>query len=548
MGMRSAGKPANAVSGRRQTGGVPAASDGSAVPVTSTSAVEPAPASSDSSAVSAPSTSRAEPSGAAPRRRRAKSAPRSLSRRVFVTLLTISLTTIAVFALALTLFMQQRLMSSTSAELANEVRIVAASLNSSPSYLSTLKRLHLDGTRITLVGADGDVLYDSDIDEATMEDHDNRPEIEQALKTGRGSADRSSSTLGEVMLYEAMRLADGSVIRLAQGEAGYLAVLWSLAGPVALLTTTGVLVSIVVARRESHRIIEPLLEVDLDHPRRNAQNAYAEMEPMLERIESQRQELKRQVRVLADNDRMRREFTANITHELKTPLTTVSGYAELIANGLVTDEADLRDFGRRIYSEAGRLTSLVNDILTLSNLDEAERSEGEAAAATLGAREPIDVPRTLEGIVQRLEQVAARAEVTLELACEPAMVMGVPRLIDELAYNLASNAIRYNQPGGSVVLACGVEPAEGSAMRAPYIRVSDTGIGIAPEEQGKIFERFYRVDKSRSKARGGTGLGLAIVKHAAAFHGARIELESELGRGTAITVHFPVQDLPELSA
>lgn len=548
MGMRSAGKPANAVSGRRQTGGVPAASDGSAVPVTSTSAVEPAPASSDSSAVSAPSTSRAEPSGAAPRRRRAKSAPRSLSRRVFVTLLTISLTTIAVFALALTLFMQQRLMSSTSAELANEVRIVAASLNSSPSYLSTLKRLHLDGTRITLVGADGDVLYDSDIDEATMEDHGNRPEIEQALKTGRGSADRSSSTLGEVMLYEAMRLADGSVIRLAQGEAGYLAVLWSLAGPVALLTTTGVLVSIVVARRESHRIIEPLLEVDLDHPRRNAQNAYAEMEPMLERIESQRQELKRQVRVLADNDRMRREFTANITHELKTPLTTVSGYAELIANGLVTDEADLRDFGRRIYSEAGRLTSLVNDILTLSNLDEAERSEGETAAATLGAREPIDVPRTLEGIVQRLEQVAARAEVTLELACEPAMVMGVPRLIDELAYNLASNAIRYNQPGGSVVLACGVEPAEGSAMRAPYIRVSDTGIGIAPEEQGKIFERFYRVDKSRSKARGGTGLGLAIVKHAAAFHGARIELESELGRGTAITVHFPVQDLPELSA
>lgn len=547
MGMRSAGKFA-AVSGRRQTAGVPAAPGSFAVPGPSTSAVESAPASSGSSAVSAPSTSGAEPSGAAPRLRRAKSAPRSLSRRVFVTLLTISLTTIAVFALALTLFMQQRLMSSTSAELANEVRIVAASLNSSPSYLSTLKRLHLDGTRITLVGADGDVLYDSDIDEATMEDHGNRPEIEQALKTGRGSADRSSSTLGEVMLYEAMRLADGSVIRLAQGEAGYLAVLWSLAGPVALLTTTGVLVSIVVARRESHRIIEPLLEVDLDHPRRNAQNAYAEMEPMLERIESQRQELKRQVRVLADNDRMRREFTANITHELKTPLTTVSGYAELIANGLVTDEADLRDFGHRIYSEAGRLTSLVNDILTLSNLDEAERSEGEAAAATLGAREPIDVPRTLEGIVQRLEQVAARAEVTLELACEPAMVMGVPRLIDELAYNLASNAIRYNQPGGSVVLACGVEPAEGSAIRAPYIRVSDTGIGIAPEEQGKIFERFYRVDKSRSKARGGTGLGLAIVKHAAAFHGARIELESELGRGTAITVHFPVQDLPELSA
>ena len=190
-----------------------------------------------------------------------------------------------------------------------------------------------------------------------------------------------------------------------------------------------------------------MLEVDLDHPRRNVQNAYSEMEPMLERIESQRQELKRQMRVLADNDRMRREFTANITHELKTPLTTVSGYAELIANGLVTDEADLRDFGRRIYSEAGRLTSLVNDILTLSNLDEAERSEGDSAAAASvhGAHR---LPLMLDGIVQRLEQVASRSEIDLDLDCAPAMVTGVPRLVDELAYNLTSNAIRYNHPGG----------------------------------------------------------------------------------------------------
>ena len=267
---------------------------------------------------------------------------------------------------------------------------------------------------------------------------------------------------------------------------------------------------------------------------------------MLERIESQRQELKRQMRVLADNDRMRREFTANITHELKTPLTTVSGYAELIANGLVTDEADLRDFGRRIYSEAGRLTSLVNDILTLSNLDEAERSEGDSAAAALGAREPIDLPLMLDGIVQRLEQVASRSEIDLDLDCAPAMVTGVPRLVDELAYNLTSNAIRYNHPGGSVTLSCGVEATPDCDCPTPYIRVADTGIGIAPEEQEKIFERFYRVDKSRSKARGGTGLGLAIVKHAASYHGARIELESELGRGTTITVRFPAQEQIEV--
>lgn len=463
----------------------------------------------------------------------------SLSKRVFATMLAISFTTIAVFACVLTMYMQQRLVQSSSEALANEARIVAASLNTAPSHLSMLRRLDLESARVTLVGADGDVLYDSDMDESKMEDHGNRPEIEEALRTGSGSADRASSTLDEVMLYEAILLADGSVIRLAKSEAGYLSVLASLAGPVALLTAAGVVVSVLVARRESRRIIEPLLEVDLDHPRRNAQNAYAEMEPMLERIESQRQELKRQVRVLADNDRMRREFTANITHELKTPLTTVLGYAELISNGLVTDEVDLRDFGGRIYREAGRLTALVNDILMLSNLDEAERSEDDAAAATLGAREPVDVPLLLEGITQRLEQVASQAQVTLELVCEPAMVMGVSRLLDELVYNLASNAIRYNRPGGFVTLACG-------EAGAPFIRVSDTGIGIAPEEQDKIFERFYRVDKSRSKARGGTGLGLAIVKHAAAFHHASIEVDSELGRGTTVTVRFPAQELPEI--
>ncbi|MDO4437384.1 MAG: ATP-binding protein [Coriobacteriaceae bacterium] len=449
-----------------------------------------------------------------------------------------SLTTIAVFALAATVFMQQRLVRTTSERLSSEASIVAASLNSAPSHLSLLRRLHLDGTRVTLINADGDVLFDSDTDEAKMELHNDRPEVESALATGRGSAERASSTLGEVMLYQAVRLADGSVVRLAQGQAGFLSILGSLIAPVLLMVALGVAASVFVARRASRRIIAPLLEVDLDHPRRNVQTAYAEMVPMLERIESQRQELKRQMRVLADSDRMRREFTANITHELKTPLTAVSGYAELIANGLVTDEADLRDFGRRIYDEAGRLTALVNDILTLSNLDEAEREHGEAVSATLGSREPVDLPRMLESIEQRLASVAERAEVQLKLECEPAMVTGVPRLLDTLAYNLASNAIRYNQPGGTVTFACGMEPGKAGEEPRPFLRVSDTGIGIAPEEQEKVFERFYRVDKSRSKARGGTGLGLAIVKHAALYHNAELELESELGAGTTVTVRF----------
>ena len=343
------------------------------------------------------------------------------------------------------------------------------------------------------------------------------------------------------MLYEAVRLDNGTVVRLAQEQDGILAILASMALPIVLLAVVLLIVSFVAARRSASSIIAPLLEVDLDHPKRNSEDVYSEMEPMLNRIESQRQELKRQMRVLADNDRMRREFTANITHELKTPLTTISGYAELIAGGMVADEADLRDFGSRIHREAGRLTSLVNDILTLSNLDEAERTDSENSADVLGSTEPVDVPRMLESISQRLEQVAKKADVTILLETKPAMVVGVPRLLDELAYNLASNAIRYNLPGGSVTLSCGID--EGGH---PYIQVIDTGIGIAPEEQDKVFERFYRVDKSRSKARGGTGLGLAIVKHAAVYHGASIDLASELGMGTCITVTFPVQELPEL--
>ena len=464
------------------------------------------------------------------------SSKHSLSKRVFATIFSVAIVVIAVFTVAGTVFMQNRLVAATRAELADEAEVVAASLNSAPSYITLLRHLGLANTRVTLVNVDGDVLYDTEENASELGNHANRPEIVQARKTGRGSAERSSSTLGEVMLYEAVRLADGSVVRLAQAQAGYLAILETLVLPLVGLAVVGAVISLIAARRESARIIAPLVAVDLDHPKRNAANAYAEMVPMLERIETQRQELKRQMRVLADNDRMRREFTANITHELKTPLTTISGYAELIANGMVESEDDQRDFGSRIYREAGRLTTLVNDILTLSNLDEAEHSEDETSADTLGVREPVDLPRTLDAIKQRLEAVAAKNDVTLELDCNPVTIEGVPRLIDELAYNLASNAIRYNRPGGTVTLACG-KGEDG----APFLRVSDTGIGIAKDEQAKVFERFYRVDKSRSKARGGTGLGLAIVKHAALFHNATLQLESELGEGTTVTVRFPPQ-------
>lgn len=441
---------------------------------------------------------------------------------------------IAVFTVAGTLYLQGNLVDSTHEELREETDVVAAALNQASDDYVLLDQIELGDTRVTLVADDGTVLYDSDESPSDMANHADRPEIAEALADGDGISERSSSTMGETMLYNAVRLDDGSVIRLSKRQEGYISIFFTLLIPLLCLGAVAALLAWAAASREAKAIIAPLELVDLDHPKRNMENAYQEMVPMLERIENQRQELKRQMRVLADNDRMRREFTANITHELKTPLTAISGYAELIGSGMVASEDDQRDFAMRIYKEAGRLTSLVNDILTLSNLDEAEHSADAAAASVLGTREPVDLPRMLDSVYQRLEGVAAKQGILLAVSSCPAMVEGVPRLLDELVYNLASNAIRYNKADGSVLLACGLNSDE-----RPYIRVSDTGIGIAEEEREKIFERFYRVDKSRSKARGGTGLGLAIVKHAAVFHNAELNVESKLGEGTCITVTFP---------
>lgn len=496
-------------------------------------------------------------------------ARQSLSRRVFFTVFFVAMAVVAVFSLLGAFYLRSRITDSTRRELEEETRLISVMLDESPDDVGVLKKLQLDGARLTLIDRNGQPIYDSKSDAASLPNHGSRPEVKDAFEKGHGTSERSSTTLGETMIYEARLLSDGDVLRLSRSQAGLMSIFSSLVMPIAALALIGLVVSYFTARREANAIIAPLTLVDLDHPKRNAEHAYIEMLPMLERIESQRKELKRQMRVLANNDRMRREFTANITHELKTPLTAISGYAELIANGMVSKEEDKRDFARRIFKEAGRLTALVNDILTLSNLDEAEHSDETSNADVLGTRDVVNLPRLMESVSQRLEPVAAKNNVELRLDCEPAQVIGVPRLLDEMVYNLASNAIRYNRPGGTVTLSCGTLDAKSADANAkdavpvaagekpsasagssaagsasgpvPYLRVSDTGLGIAKDEQQKIFERFYRVDKSRSKARGGTGLGLAIVKHAALFHQAKIQLESELGKGSVFTVTFPVK-------
>lgn len=463
----------------------------------------------------------------------------TLSHRVFVTIFVCAMAVIVAFTVLGAFFVQNTLADATSANLAQETELIAAALDEQQEPILFLRSLDREDLRITLINKDGSVAYDNEASPSTLPNHGDRPEVIEAFESGLGSAERASSTLDEIMLYRAVALDNGQVVRLAQAQPGVAAILLSMVAPMLLIAAAGAVLSFFMARRESRAIIAPLQEVDLDHPRRSYEHAYAEMVPMLERIESQRQELKRQMAVLADNDRMRREFTANITHELKTPLTAISGYAELIANGMVEGEGDLRNFGGRIYREAGawqRLSTISLRCLTWTR-----------PSVQLRARRCPLVPRSLLSsrvpstrLSSVLNRVARQANVTISHETKPVVIEGVSRLIDELIYNLASNAIRYNRPGGTVTLQCGTND-EGH----PFLAVADTGIGIAPEEQGKVFERFYRVDKSRSKARGGTGLGLAIVKHAALYHHATLDLSSELGVGTTITVTFPIrQDEP----
>ena len=396
----------------------------------------------------------------------------TLSHRVFVTIFVCAMAVIVAFTVLGAFFVQNTLADATSANLAQETELIAAALDEQQEPIPFLRSLDREDLRITLINKDGSVAYDNEAPPSTLPNHGDRPEVIEAFESGSGSAERASSTLDEIMLYRAVALDNGQVVRLAQAQPGVAAILLSMVAPMLLIAAAGAVLSFFMARRESRAIIAPLQEVDLDHPRRSYEHAYAEMVPMLERIESQRQELKRQMAVLADNDRMRREFTANITHELKTPLTAISGYAELIANGMVEGEGDLRNFGGRIYREAGRLAALVNDILTLSNLDEAERA-AEGEAVPIGSTEPIELSRAIYAVEQRLEQVARQANVTISHETKPVVIEGVSRLIDELIYNLASNAIRYNRPGGTVTLQCGTIRSLRSPTRESVSRLKN---------------------------------------------------------------------------
>ncbi len=373
------------------------------------------------------------------------------------------------------------------------------------------------GVRVTLVEESGLVRYDNLADPAQMENHLDRPEVADAFLTGAGRCVRESETLSSSTFYYALRRPDGSVLRVSK-TAGSIYSVFRAALPGILLVLALLLgLSFCLARLLAAKLLRPVKRMaeNMDAQAEPAQ--YEELAPFVSMIQKQHEDILKGVR-------MRQEFTANVTHELKTPLTSISGYAELIETGMA-DPGDTVRFARGIHSSADRLLSLINDIIRLSELD-----GGEAAVPF----ERLDLYELAGSCVETLSLNGKKHQVSLALRGESVLIDGNRQMIEELLYNLCDNAIRYNNRDGRVEVYVG--PQEGGGA---VLSVSDTGIGIPKEHQERIFERFYRVDKSRSKSTGGTGLGLAIVKHIVALHGARMELWSEVGRGTKITVYFP---------
>ena len=550
-----------------------------------------------------------------------------MTKRIFRTVFVVA---ISIFIASAVLFMTV-LYDYFSGIQQNQLRmqIDLASQGVEDEGLDYLKNLNIKDYRVTWIGTDGKVLYDSISEADEMENHFEREEVKEALSEGYGASSRYSSTLTQRYLYGAKRLPDGTVIRLSVTQNSLLILTLGMLQPIMIIFVIAIILSAFLASRLSKKIVKPLNELNLDKPLDN--NGYDELSPLLRRIDTQQKEISRQSEelrqrqnelevmtsamsegiillnnrgtvlsinkaaaklfgtdcfcigedivsinrslelaqllnrakngehservvelgcgqyqmmaspVISNNivsgivllildvtekekaEQLRREFTANVSHELKTPLHTISGSAELLANGMVKPE-DIPIFLKRIYSEAQRMIQLVEDIIRLSHLDEgAEDMKWDM----------VDLYAVAEETINSLADEAESNGIKFELYGETVLINGIRQLLQEITYNLCDNAIKYNRKGGLVSVEIKNE------NEFAILTITDTGIGIPAEHQERIFERFYRVDKSHSKEIGGTGLGLSIVKHAAKLHNAEIELHSIVNKGTEITIKFP---------
>lgn len=548
-----------------------------------------------------------------------------MAGKLLRSILTVSIAVLLVSILVITSLLYRDFAEDQHTQLQHELSFAATATEQlGREYL---EELPAGNHRLTWISSEGIVLFDSWADSQTMENHADREEIQEALETGSGSSYRYSSTFTEKTLYEATRIADGSVLRISISSTTAAALLVDMLYPIILIAVAAIAVSVWLARRMAKQVMQPLNDLDLDDPLSN--HTYEELSPLLHRINSQHQEITLQMQLLkqkqqefdqitgnmnealvlldaehrilsinpaahrlyqtesacegkvfssnqfdpdmaealqaaeeqghaefmasveestylfnisrigsnnvmhgivilafdateqAKAEQLRRDFTSNVSHELKTPLQSIIGSAELIENGIVQPQ-DLPRFIGHIRKEASRLLLLIEDIIRLTQLDDGYEMPLEEVSLWAIAKEAQET----------LSFAAAEKNVTVNVSGDKGILCGVQSLLFELIYNLVDNAIRYNTDGGSVLVSIADEPEQ---IR---LCVADTGIGIAAEHQDKVFDRFYRVDKSHSRKSGGTGLGLSIVRHAVKYHHGTIELQSEVEKGTIVTITF----------
>ena len=401
-----------------------------------------------------------------------------------------------------------------------EAQYICLAMDEYGDSFLTKKLRTVSSSRVTLIRKDGTVLYDSEASPKKLANHSDRPEFIQAEKDGYAETLRYSETLSKQNFYCAVKLKDGDILRIGRTTDSVFSTMLSssvLLGGLLLLILAA---AFVLVRRQTRELIEPINELNLEQPLKEV--AYEELRPLLDRVDQQNKQIAKQMEELKEAEAVRREFSANVSHELKTPLMSISGYAEIMMNGMVPNEK-VPEFSGRIYHEASRLTALVADIIQLSRLDEKSSDL---------PFEPIDLYEIAEDIVLHLDNAASKKNIKVSLEGNSVIVQGVRHVIYEMLFNIADNAIRYTDQNGSVKI------FTGTVGDFAFYSVEDNGIGIPQNEQKRIFERFYRFDKSHSRATGGTGLGLSIVKHGAILHGAEIKLQSEPGKGTKMELVF----------
>lgn len=434
------------------------------------------------------------------------------TRLVLIAILAVLASTISTTIVYYNLFQRQiRNDLSVSAKLLKDTHYFETSdINPDNIDLST----DIRELRVTWVDTDGTVLYDNDASTTALGNHSDRPEIQEAFENGVGECVRRSDTMNKNTFYYAVLLDNKTVLRVSTEAESIWSVFLAVSPMIILIVIIIVVVCIALSHMLTRQLIAPIEKMAQNMEDASMEPPYKELVPFASMIRKQHTDI-------LSAAKARQDFSANVSHELKTPLTAISGYAELIEAGMV-DEEKQKHFIQEIRKNAQRLLSLINDIIRLSELD---RTDSQSTF------DKFDLNEIVSECMEALDVNAKNRQVTLEYTGEKCNICGSKEMMRELTDNLVQNAIRYNKPNGSVW----VEVHGGDQ---PRLVVKDNGIGIPADEQQRIFERFYRVDKSRSKATGGTGLGLAIVKHIVEIHDAKLSLESELGQGTTITVNF----------